>query len=127
MYCCCVDVSEYAIENAMDSVKADLKIGSADQLDFLDNSFDLVISINSTYNLPPDRCSKALQEIEHVSRGTAILRWMRGGTMRNEKIFLSGLLPQKLICMWLTGKNSSRKSVLPGTIGGFSRIDERRK
>ena len=42
-----IDVSEYAIENAMDSVKAELIIGSADQLDFTDNSFDLVISINS--------------------------------------------------------------------------------
>ena len=33
-----------------------------------DDSFDLVISINSIHNLPPDRCKQALREMERVSR-----------------------------------------------------------
>jgi ubiquinone/menaquinone biosynthesis C-methylase UbiE len=77
-----VDISEYAIENAMESVKPHLKIGSADKLGFPDNSFDLVISVNSIHNLPRDRCIKALQEIERVSRGHS---YMTVDAWRNEE------------------------------------------
>ena len=68
-----IDISEYAIGQAMPSVKPFLKVGSADKLDFPDNSFDLVISINSIHNLPLDRCKKSLQEIERVSRGNSYI------------------------------------------------------
>ncbi len=63
-----VDVSEYAIENAMSSVKPVLKIASAEKLPYPDNSFDLVISINSIHNLPIDRLKTALKEVQRVSR-----------------------------------------------------------
>lgn len=63
-----IDVSEYAIENAMPSVKPYLKVASAERLPYPDKSFDLVISINSIHNLPPERLKKALQEVERVSR-----------------------------------------------------------
>ncbi|MFQ5481364.1 MAG: class I SAM-dependent methyltransferase [Nitrospinaceae bacterium] len=63
-----VDVSEYAIKNAMESVKPCLKIGSAETLDFPDNSFDLVVSINSIHNLPLEPCVRAIKEIQRVSR-----------------------------------------------------------
>jgi len=65
------DVSEYAIENSMDSVKPFLDIGSAEKLDFPDNSFDLVVSVNSIHNLPLDKCKESLREIERVSRGNS--------------------------------------------------------
>jgi len=68
-----VDVSRYAIEHAMESVKPFLKIASAEKLPFPDKSFDLVISINSIHNLPPERCKKALQEIQRVCRGSAYI------------------------------------------------------
>ncbi len=64
-----VDVSEYAIENAMSSVKPFLKIASGESLPYPEKSFDLVISINSIHNLPPERLKTALREIERVSRG----------------------------------------------------------
>ncbi len=63
-----VDVSEYAIANAMEDVKPFLKIASGEKLPYPDKSFDLVISINSIHNLPPDRIVLALKEIERVSR-----------------------------------------------------------
>lgn len=63
-----IDISEYAIENAMEAVKPFLKIGNAKELPYPDNSFDLVISINTIHNLKADDCKKALQEIERVSR-----------------------------------------------------------
>jgi len=64
-----IDVSEYAIEHAMPSVKHFLKIASAESLPYPDKSFDLVISINSIHNLPIDRLKIALKEIQRVSRG----------------------------------------------------------
>ena len=64
-----VDVSAYAIDHAMPSVKPFLKVASAEKLPYPDKSFDLVISINSIHNLPPEGCKQALREIQRVSRG----------------------------------------------------------
>lgn len=64
-----IDVSEYAIENSMASVRPFLKVGSAEFLPYPDKSFDLVISVNSIHNLPLERLKLALKEIERVCRG----------------------------------------------------------
>jgi len=64
-----IDVSEYAIENAMPSVKPYLKVASADMLPYPDSSFDLIVSINSIHNLNKERLKVALKEVERVSRG----------------------------------------------------------
>ena len=63
-----IDISEYAITNAVPEVKKFLKIGNAKSLPYEDNSFDLVISINTTHNLELNQCKKALSEMERVSR-----------------------------------------------------------
>ena len=68
-----IDVSEYAIENAMPSVKPFLKIASAEKLPYPNKSFDLVISINSIHNLPLDRLKTALREIQRVCRGDSYI------------------------------------------------------
>lgn len=68
-----VDVSQYAIDNAMDDVKAHVQVANATQLPFPDRSFDVVISINTVHNLERDECGKALREIMRVSRGKAYI------------------------------------------------------
>jgi len=68
-----IDVSEYAIENAMPSVKSYLKIASAETLPYPDKSFDLVISINSIHNLSLAPLKTALEEVERVSRGNSYI------------------------------------------------------
>lgn len=68
-----IDVSEYAIQNAKDEVKEFLSIADARSLPFEDNSFDVVISINTIHNLEKEECAKALQEIERVSRGKSFI------------------------------------------------------
>ena len=68
-----IDVSEYAIENSMPTVKQFLKVASAEKLPYPDKSFDLVISINSIHNLPLEACKTALVEIERVSRGGSFI------------------------------------------------------
>lgn len=63
-----VDVSEYAIAHAMDDIKSKVQVADARELPFADNSFDVVISINTIHNLDRDDCAQALREIERVSR-----------------------------------------------------------
>jgi SAM-dependent methyltransferase len=63
-----IDISKYAYDAAMPSIKPLLKVGCATELPFADGSFDLVISINTIHNLPLAGCKQALREIERVSR-----------------------------------------------------------
>jgi ubiquinone/menaquinone biosynthesis C-methylase UbiE len=63
-----IDISKYAIENSKQEVSQFLKVGSCDNLPFKDNSFDLVISINTIHNLDLAGCAKSLKEISRVSR-----------------------------------------------------------
>ncbi len=63
-----IDVSTYAKENAHGGTGPLIDIGSAESLPYPDKHFDLVVSINSIHNLPPERCKQALREMERVSR-----------------------------------------------------------
>lgn len=66
-----VDISEYAIENAKAEVKEITSIADARELPFEDDSFDLVISINTLHNLDGDDLVKGFREVVRVSRGNA--------------------------------------------------------
>jgi len=69
-----IDISEYAISNATDLISPFLKVGSADNLPWDDNSFDLVITINAIHYLNKQNCIIALNEIERVKRKNAYIR-----------------------------------------------------
>ena len=77
-----VDVSEYAIANAIDDMVPYVQVGNAKELPYEDNSFDLVICINTVHNLPLEECKTAIGEIERVSRGNSFLTV---DAWRNEK------------------------------------------
>jgi SAM-dependent methyltransferase len=69
-----LDISPYAVQNAMADVRPFIAVGSADALPFPDGSFDLVISINTVHNLELKRCIIAIREIERVSRRVKYLQ-----------------------------------------------------
>jgi len=68
-----IDISQYAIDNAMESVKPFVKTANAKELPFPDKSFDLVISITTIHNLPLEECKQALREVMRVSRKHAFV------------------------------------------------------
>lgn len=68
-----VDISEYAIKHAIEDMKPHVQVGNADRLPFVDNSFDVVISINTIHNLEQKECLQALKEIERVMKGKSFI------------------------------------------------------
>ncbi len=68
-----IDISKYAINNSKKEVKHLLKLGNAKKLQFKDNTFDLIISINTLHNLNKKECSMALKEINRVSKKNAFI------------------------------------------------------
>ena len=63
-----IDISSYAKENCIESMKNNINTGSANNLPFEDNYFDLVIAINTLHNLPMIDCKQAFKEIGRVSK-----------------------------------------------------------
>ena len=53
-----IDISKYAIESSMKEIKYHVSVGIAKELNFDDNEFDLVISINTVHNLEYDECEE---------------------------------------------------------------------
>ena len=68
-----IDISKYGIENAIETVKPYLKVANANSLPYEDNSFDLVISINTIHNLPLTECKTSLREITRVTKKHSFL------------------------------------------------------
>ncbi len=71
-----LEVSEYAIRNAMDDVRPRIVRGTAAYLPFADDAFDAVICINTIHNVPRELCVNAVREIERVKRpgGTSYIQ-----------------------------------------------------
>lgn len=68
-----IDISEYAIEQAMLDIKPYVQVANALELPFDDNSFDLVVSVNTVHNLAQSECEQALLEIDRVSKGHSFI------------------------------------------------------
>ena len=68
-----IDISPYAKEHALEDMRPLIQIGNAKDLPFKDNSFDLVICINTVHNLKREECQQALGELDRVSRAHGFL------------------------------------------------------
>ena len=68
-----VDVSSYAIAHAIETMKPHVLVADARELPFADQSFDVVVSINTVHNLERADVIRALREIERVKRRGAFV------------------------------------------------------
>jgi len=68
-----LDISTYAIEQAMPEMKPYLTVGNATDLPYEDNAFDLVIAINTLHNLEGAALAQAFSEVARVSRQHAFI------------------------------------------------------
>ncbi|MBM3707988.1 MAG: class I SAM-dependent methyltransferase [Actinobacteria bacterium] len=68
-----IDISAYAIENAIEDMKPHVQIANAKELPFNDKSFDIIISVNTVHNLEKEDCAQALREIERVGKGKSFI------------------------------------------------------
>ena len=77
-----IDISDYAIKNAKEKIKPFLRVCSARDLPFENDSFDLVVSINTLHNLYCYELDNALREMERVGRKN---KYICVESYRNEK------------------------------------------
>ena len=68
-----VDVSEYAIQNCLEEVKDFVSVANVKDLPFPDNTFDLVICINTIHNLDLPELKIGLNEISRVSKKNSFI------------------------------------------------------
>ena len=90
-----VDISQYGLDHAETEVRDHLKLASADNLPFDDDSFDAVLAINTIHNLDRDGCVKAVREIERLSPGKGFVQVDSYHTSEQKKIFESWVLTAK--------------------------------
>ncbi len=69
-----VDVSKYAKDQADPLIRDQITLNNCKKLDFDDNFFDCVISINTVHNLEKKDCLEAIREIQRVSNGKAFIQ-----------------------------------------------------
>ena len=90
-----IDISEYGIANAKEEVRPFLQVGGAHKLPFADDSFDLVISLNTFHNLEIFDLEAAVKEVERVGKGH---KWICVESYRNESE-KANMLYWQITCM----------------------------
>ena len=68
-----IDISPYAIANSKEEIRDRLQVGSATDLPWPDDHFDLVISITTLHNLHAYNLDPALREMERVGKSNKYL------------------------------------------------------
>ena len=68
-----IDISEYAIANSKAEIRSHLTVGNATSLPWEDNTFDLVISINTLHCLHAYDLDIAIREMERVGKANKYL------------------------------------------------------
>ncbi len=87
-----VDISRYAIKNSPTEIAGRIHCQNAVNLPFHDNSFDLVLCINTLHNFNKKDCSKALKEINRISKKHSFIQVDSYRNSKEKKIFLDWVL-----------------------------------
>jgi len=83
------EISDYAIANAMPSIKGHIKKTSFTELPFENNKFDLVIAIGVVYTLNLADAIKCIKEIQRVGKGKSFITLASYRTIEEFNIFRS--------------------------------------
>lgn len=81
------DISEYALENAMESIRSRVVKAPFTDLPFADGEFDLVLAIGVVYTLTLADAIQCLKEIERVSRGRSFVTLAAYRTQEERSLF----------------------------------------
>lgn len=92
-----LDISYYAVSNAQKEIKDSLQVGDARALPYQDNSFDLVLSLNTLHNFEGPELIKAIQEIQRVSKGQSYITVDAYRTEQQKKQLFDWVLTAKSI------------------------------
>ena len=68
-----LEISPYAKEHAMPSVKQKITIGNCLKLPYPDNYFDAAVAINTLHHLDYDGCKESVRELMRVTKNKANL------------------------------------------------------
>ena len=68
-----IDISQYAKDNAIESMQENITVSNANNLPFPDDYFDVVIAINTLHNLPLIDCKQAFREINRVTKNNSFV------------------------------------------------------
>lgn len=68
-----IDISQYALTHAKEEIRDRLQYGQAQNIPFIDNEFDLVISLTTLHNLKVYDLKRAVEEIGRVSKGNSYI------------------------------------------------------
>jgi ubiquinone/menaquinone biosynthesis C-methylase UbiE len=90
-----LDISDYAVKNCEPEAVGRLHLGDARSLPFPDNSFDVVLSINTIHNLDRSDCLNALKEIQRVSKRGAYIQVDAYRNPEERKLFEDWMLTAK--------------------------------
>ena len=77
-----LDVSEYAVQNAIEDMRPHVQVADAKSLPYEDKSFDYAISVTTVHNLDRAELIQSLQEIERIAR---LGRFITVDAYRNEE------------------------------------------
>jgi len=81
------EMSKYAIDNSMESIRNIIDQGRYSNLPYDDNGFDLVLAIGVVYTLCLGDAIACLKEIQRVSNGNSFITLGSFSTPEEEKLF----------------------------------------
>ena len=87
-----MDVSEYALMQCEPETAGRLHLGSAEHLPFPDQSFDVILAINSLHNLQKPALLTALKEMKRLARKGTFLQVDSFRTPEEKELFESWVL-----------------------------------
>lgn len=109
-----LDISDYAKNNSPEEIRDRIKIGCCSEIPFENDSFDLVVSINTVHNLEEGACCGALREIERVSRNSSFVQVDAYRTERERAILERWVLTARTIDTPFGWLNHFRKAGYTG-------------